>query len=143
MNGKRTDANYRPVPNVIKGIVPKGGGCCIGNSEKVSPDTLGLPRDDCFTTGTCTRFGNGVWSTGRAAYETKNYGSTSPTVPAGATRYAYDLAEIARAGGAASTGPPRPIRNAAWSSPPGSTAPPIRSAARRATFPSRSSSASS
>ena len=105
MNGKRTDANYRPAPNVIKGIVPKGGGSCIGNSEKVSPNTLGLPRDDCFTTGTCTRFGNGVWSTGRAAYETKNYGSTPPTVPAGATRYAYYLAEIAKAGGAASTTP--------------------------------------
>ena len=105
MNGKRTDANYRPAPNVIKGIVPKGGGSCIGNSEKVSPDTVGLPRDNCFTTGSCSRVGDGNWSSGRTTYETKNYGTTPPSVPAGATRYAYYLAEIARAGGGGSTAP--------------------------------------
>lgn len=106
MNGRRNDPNYRPAPNVIKGIVPNNGGSCIGNSEQASPDTVGLPRDGCFAAGTCTRFGDGNWSTGRATYEATNYsGGTPPDVPGGASRYQYYLAEIAQAGGAGSTTP--------------------------------------
>lgn len=105
MNGKRTDPNYRPAPNVIKGIVPKGSGSCIGNSEKASPNTIALPRDDCFKSGTCSRIGNGTWTTGRASYESTNYGTRRLSVPAGATRYEYYLAEIASAGGGGSKAP--------------------------------------
>lgn len=104
MNGERNDPDYAPAPNVIKGIVPNGGGSCIGNNEAVSPDTVGLPRDDCFNPlpGTCGRFGDGDWSIGRTNYVNTNYGGVDPH-PAATTRYEYYLAEIAAAGGGAST----------------------------------------
>jgi len=102
MNGKKNNPDYAPAPNVIKGVVPQGGGTCIGNSEELSEDTLGLPHDDCFEGGTCERFGTGNWSAGRADYVDANYGGTDPHSGA-TTRYAYYLAEIAAAGGASST----------------------------------------
>jgi Flp pilus assembly protein TadG len=110
MNGERNDPDYAPAPNVIKGIVPNGGGSCI-NNPRVSPNTVGLPRDDCFNTGTCSRFGTGVWSTGRATYVSRNYGTSDPH-PTALTRYQYYLDEIASAGsgpiltGRAETGKP-------------------------------------
>jgi Flp pilus assembly protein TadG len=97
MNGRRNNPDYAPAPNVIKGIVPRGNGSCI-NQASVSANTLPLPRDDCFGSGTCARFGTGVWAGGRAAYVTANYGDSDPH-PAALTRYAYYLAEIAAAGG--------------------------------------------
>lgn len=93
MNGEKNDPDYAPAPNVIKGIVPKGGGDCIGNNEEISPDTLGLPRDDCFASGGCGRFGDGIWSTGRTAYVNVNYGGDDPH-PEALTRYDYYMAEI-------------------------------------------------
>ncbi len=110
MNGRRNNPAYAPAPNVIKGIVPNGGGSCINNA-RVSPDTVALPRDDCFVSGTCGRFGTGVWSAGRTTYVARNYGGSDPH-PAALTRYGYYLAEIARAGagpiltGRAETGRP-------------------------------------
>jgi len=101
MNSKKNDPNYRPAPNVIKGIVPNGGGMCIGNNEAPSPDTAGLPHDDCFGGG-CTRYGDGNWTVGRANYVTVNYGGVDPH-PAATTRYEYYLAEIAAAGGGSSS----------------------------------------
>ncbi|SFC07888.1 TadE/TadG family type IV pilus assembly protein [Tropicimonas isoalkanivorans] len=95
MNGAKNDPDYAPAPNVIKGIVPKNGnGACIGNSEEASPDTVGLPRDTCFASGTCTRFGDGNWS--RTEYVAKNYGGVDPH-PSATTRFAYYKAEIAAA----------------------------------------------
>ncbi|MEZ5796203.1 MAG: TadE/TadG family type IV pilus assembly protein [Paracoccaceae bacterium] len=109
MNGKRNNPDYAPAPNVIKGIVPRGGGSCIGNNSNPSPDTVGMPRDDCFGNGSCTRFGNGIWSNGRSTYVTSNYNGTDPH-PAALTRYQYYLAEIATSGailtGKAETGRP-------------------------------------
>lgn len=105
MNGKKTDPAYAPAPNVIKGIVPNGGGACIGGNPQPSPNTAGLPRDTCFGSGTCGsggRYGDGNWSAGRAAYVTTNYGSTDPH-PGAVTRYEYYLAEIAAAGGGSSS----------------------------------------
>lgn len=101
MSGKKSDANYPPAPNVIKGVVPKGGQSCIGNNPTVSPNTVALPRDTCFGNGSCSRFGDGNWSTGRANYVAKNYGTADPHASA-ATRYQYYLAEIASAGGGGS-----------------------------------------
>ena len=101
MNGKRNDPDYAPAPNVIKGIVPQGGGSCIGQNEQISPDTLGLPRDDCFGSGTCGRYGDGDWSTGRAAYVTANYGGADPH-PGATTRYQYYKAEIGADGSSTS-----------------------------------------
>ncbi len=105
MNGKKNNPAYAPAPNVIKGIVPNGGGACIGGNPQPSPNTMGLPRDNCFAAGTCGnggRYGDGDWSAGRTAYVTTNYGGTDPH-PGAATRYEYYLAEIAAAGGGAST----------------------------------------
>ena len=109
MSTKKNDANYPAAPNVIKGIIPSGAGTsCIGNNSKPSTNTVALPRDNCFYTSTCgngNRFGDGNWSsatTGRPNYETKNYGATGK-YPTAATRYAYYKAEIAAAGGGAST----------------------------------------
>ncbi|MDE0589522.1 pilus assembly protein [Halocynthiibacter sp. C4] len=92
MNGKKNDPDYAPAPNVIKGIVPKSGQC-IGNSEEISPDTLGLPRDTCLVNGTCGRFGDGDWAAGRVDYVNTNYGGVDPH-PSATTRYEYYLAEI-------------------------------------------------
>ncbi len=102
MNGEKNDPAYPPAPNVIKGIVPKGGGSCIGQNEEISTDTVGMPRDDCFGSNSCGRFGDGGWSAGRINYVNVNYGGTDPH-PAATTRYAYYLAEIAAAGGAGSS----------------------------------------
>lgn len=111
MSSKKNDASYPAAPNVIKGIVPNGGGSsCIGNNSKTSPNTVALPRDDCFATASCAngnRFGNGVWTnatTGRPNYVAKNYGaSVADPHPTATTRYQYYKAEIASAGGGAST----------------------------------------
>lgn len=102
MNGNRTNPNYPPAPNVIKGIVPRGAGSsCIGNNGDPSPNTLPLPRDTCFGAGTCARFGNGNWAAGRVQYVATNYATPDPHASA-TTRYQYYLAEIARAGGGGS-----------------------------------------
>ena len=100
MNGKKNDPLYAPAPNVINGIVPNGGGQCVGGNPQVSPDTKGLPHDDCFPG--CGRFGDGNWTSGRATYVNWNYGGTDPH-PAAATRFEYYKAEIAAAGGGGSS----------------------------------------
>ena len=102
MNGKRNNPNYAPAPNVIKGIVPNGKGAkCTSSNSPASTNTVGLPRDTCFGSGGCARFGDGNWSAGRATYVSTNYGATDPH-PSATTRYAYYLAEIAAAGGGGS-----------------------------------------
>ncbi len=108
MSSKKNDANYPAAPNVIKGIIPNGAGAtCIGTNSKPSPNTVALPRDNCFYTSNCAngnRFGDGNWSsatTGRPNYETKNYGATGK-YPTATTRYAYYKAEINAAGGGGS-----------------------------------------
>lgn len=122
MNSAKSDPDFAPAPNVIKGIVPNGGGACIGNNVELSPNTMGQPRDTCFgdgtTANTCddvnggngSRFGDGSWN--RSAYYATNYAPFDGSVPADmqtwfddhgttaatATRYQVYLAEIARAG---------------------------------------------
>jgi Flp pilus assembly protein TadG len=110
MNGRRNDPNYAPAPNVIKGVVPNGGSACIGGNTGTA-DTSALPRDDCFPG--CAPFGDGNWSTGRAAYVVENYGTgedgtltphpdfTGTDMHSDAdTRYEYYLSEIAAASAA-------------------------------------------
>lgn len=105
MNSKHNDPDYAPAPNVIKGIVPRGNGSCVGNNSDGPPvsGTLPLPRDDCFPA--CSRFGDGDWSAGRTEYVNWNYGITpgAPNTPDphpnARTRYEYYLAEIAAANG--------------------------------------------
>ncbi|KIC31420.1 TadE/TadG family type IV pilus assembly protein [Leisingera sp. ANG-S5] len=103
MNGKRNDPDYPPAPNVIKGRKPKGGGSCIGNNEEAA-DSVALPRDNCFESGGCARFGDGNWAAGRTKYVDANYGGVDPH-PAAATRFEYYVAEINAAGGPGSGNP--------------------------------------
>lgn len=98
MNGKKNDPAYAPAANVIKGVVPKGGGMCVGNNPPASPNTMALPKDDCFAAGTCSRFGDGNWSTGRQQYVNWNYSGSDPYSGA-LTRYEYYLAELGTAAG--------------------------------------------
>ena len=106
-------ALYPPAPNVIKGLVDKNtGDACIGNGGAgPSPNTTGLPPDDCFTgpTPTCSRFGDADWSDGRANYVATNYGGADPH-PSAKTRYDYYKAEAGVSGdilsGRAETGRP-------------------------------------
>lgn len=125
---------YAPAPNVIKGLVRQGGGNggggnggggnggggnqCIGNNADPSPDTIRMPRDNCFHNGSCTqaspnRYGDGAWygtvdsnndgtaDTGYATYLSTNYGGSVPSeitaLGATPTRYQLYLAEIAYA----------------------------------------------
>ncbi|MEI4486857.1 Tad domain-containing protein [Frigidibacter sp. MR17.14] len=100
MSQNKTDPAYAPAPNVIKGVIPQGKGqTCVGTNSQVS-NTKKLPRDDC-SGSSCDRFGDGVWTTGRAAYVAANYGATDPHSGA-RTRFEYYMAEIAAHGGGAS-----------------------------------------
>ncbi len=105
MSSEKDNPIFAPAPNVIKGIQPNNGACNWNNSQATG-DTAALPRDDCYPG--CAPYGNGTWSAGRTTavtgYVAKNYGGTDPHSSA-VTRYQYYLAEIAAAGGAASTAP--------------------------------------
>ena len=101
MNGAKNDPAYAPAPNVIRGL-ELGTNGCTAPSPDLSTDTLGLPRDDCFSTGLCTRYGDGTWTLGRLAYVAANYGVVDPH-PEAVTRFDYYKAEIEAAGGGAST----------------------------------------
>jgi Flp pilus assembly protein TadG len=109
MNGEKNDPDYPPAPNVISGLVPQGGSC-IGQNENPSPDTIAIPRDTCFASGTCpyARVGDSVWD--QQSYLDVNHdldgdgvGSDShlPQLPVGSrfagsgTRYELYLREIA------------------------------------------------
>ncbi|MGB8621603.1 MAG: hypothetical protein WCD16_02180, partial [Paracoccaceae bacterium] len=110
MNGEKNSADYPPAPNVLSGLVSKGGKSCIGQQEQISPDTLPLPRDNCFASNSCdenNRFGDGDWSAGLHDYLMANHDIDSNTtdykqvldfseVPTGLrdTRYGLYLAEI-------------------------------------------------
>ena len=59
---KKSDPRYAPAANVIKGWAPrKSNKTC---TEAPSSHALGLPRDDCFDSNSCTssRIGNGDWN---------------------------------------------------------------------------------
>lgn len=109
MNGDKNNSDYRPAPNVIKGIKAAsgnnnqgggGGNSCIGNNYTAS-SAMPLPRDDCFATASCpegNRFGTETWA--KAAYVSANH-TVDPTLahPMGGdftgTRYEMYRAEIA------------------------------------------------
>ncbi|WP_096787454.1 Tad domain-containing protein [Rhodobacter sp. CZR27] len=97
MQHAANDPKYPAAPNVIKGYVSRTKGKSCDNSPG-SPDSMALPRDTCFATRACSRYGDGNWAAGRTAYVAKNYGGTDPH-PGARTRYEYYLAEIAAAAG--------------------------------------------
>lgn len=123
LNSAQNDPMFAPAPNVIKGRVPNAGGgstdktsangnggssgggpVCINNAMDASPNTGELPIDDCMTNGSCGRFGDGNWTTGRRTYVTWNYNNNDPHRSV-ATRYDYYLAELSAHGGPGSSTP--------------------------------------
>jgi hypothetical protein len=122
MGGERNVAEYAPAPNTIKGYANVRRGNGNGQCDIVTDNrSMGLPRDDCMATNTCpsgnSRFGDGTWTQGRAAYVEANYGDGNPATPEtdphaiATTRYEYYLSELASrtasgilAGGRAETG---------------------------------------
>ncbi len=95
---------YPAAPNVLSSFQPSSGQC-IANDPQVSTSVMGLPGDDCQSTGGCPLLGNGDWSDGRQAYIDANYGGTDPH-PDATTRYDFYLAEIeaSASGGGSSSG---------------------------------------
>ncbi|MER8615955.1 pilus assembly protein TadG-related protein [Mesorhizobium sp. M1409] len=99
-NGSLNPANYPPAPNTRKGLAVKNAGKPSCTYEAPSAAQASqykpLPRDNCFTAGTCTvpsggansRLGDGSWD--RAGYWAVNHPSTSygsTGLPANASRY--------------------------------------------------------
>lgn len=109
MNQLKNDPDYAPGPNVISGWDHTGGGC-LNNNPTLSTNTIPMPPDDCFdpVSGLCngSRFGDGNWTSGQAAYNLMNYGvgpdgTLTPHAqgaPTGNTRYQVYLDEVSRAG---------------------------------------------
>lgn len=71
MSQKKTDPDYPPAPNVISGVMPAGGGSCIGQNGGPTSNTRALPKDACIAAGTC-RYGSGNWD--YDGYIDKNHG---------------------------------------------------------------------
>ncbi len=107
--GLKNDPNYYPSKNVVKGLgYGRGGGATkcdpqttgfntySGPSDPDGAELLQYPRDNCFYNGTCTRFGDGVWS--KSDYCTVNYGDTScapvTSTKEMSTRYGLYRAEV-------------------------------------------------
>ena len=93
-NNLRNNPLYPPAPNVLSGYGASVG-VCIGENAVALPTRMGLPEDDCQAAGTCSLWGDGDWSAGRADYVLRNYGGIDPH-PEAQTRYDYYLAEIER-----------------------------------------------
>ncbi len=72
MASAKNDPNYAPAPNVISGYKQN----CNPN-KTASTNTKRMPRNDCFTSGTCSRFGQGyipATSANYAQYMDMNFG---------------------------------------------------------------------
>jgi hypothetical protein len=101
-NGNLGGVNYPPAPNVTKGMTYsiQGNSCTFTPSASAS----GMPRDNCFYSGTCTSTGSGAllrgdgsWSDHAQAYWDANHSTkTKPANygQAGFTRYDLYLWEL-------------------------------------------------
>ncbi len=108
-NGLKNDSDYYPAKNVVKGLgYGRGGGATqcdpkttgfntwSGPGDPDGAELVQYPRDNCFYNGTCTRFGDGVWS--KADYCNVNYGNNTCSqvipAPSDGTRYGLYRAEV-------------------------------------------------
>jgi Putative Flp pilus-assembly TadE/G-like len=89
LQSKRTDPAFAPAANVTKGLTHANNQCAL-NKFTPAPDTVPLPRDACFGTGTCegARFGDGTSTAALGAYWSANHGGAAlPGELTGGTRY--------------------------------------------------------
>jgi hypothetical protein len=102
LSSKRSDPAFAPAANVTKGKVNTAQ--CRSNTLQTPPpanNTVPLPRDTCFGSGTCvttpdgsSRFGNGLTDAQRNAYWMTNHGAALPGSLLGATRFQMYRYEI-------------------------------------------------
>ena len=104
MSQFKNNAAYTVAPNIISGFIPNGA--CGWNNVSASTNSIGLPHDNCFGSGSCSRYGDGNWD--YALYIDTNYGDGNgvldasedshlvPHIPAAyaGTRYGIYVAEI-------------------------------------------------
>ena len=89
LQGKQTDPDFAPAANVTKGMSHAPNQCQL-NQFTPAPDTVPLPRDGCFESGTCEagRFGDVVTTAQLSDYWSANHGGAAlPAELAGGTRY--------------------------------------------------------
>lgn len=105
MTQAKNDSDYTVAPNIISGFAPGNNGC-LPNNPTASTNSIGLPHDNCFGSGTCSRYGDGAWD--YDGYIDTNYGNGNGTLDAGedahllshipavyaGTRYGVYVAEI-------------------------------------------------
>jgi hypothetical protein len=89
LQSKRNDSAFAPAANVTKGMTHAPNQCRLDQLSP-APDTVPLPRDGCFESGTCDggRFGDVVSTDQLSAYWSANHGGAAlPTELTGGTRY--------------------------------------------------------
>jgi hypothetical protein len=89
LQNKQADPDFAPAANVTKGMTHAPNKCRMNQLEP-APDTVPLPRDGCFESGTCEggRFGDGVTTAQLNDYWSANHGGAAlPGELAGGTRY--------------------------------------------------------
>jgi len=95
LNSKQSDPAFAPSVNVTKGKV--AGPQCRSNQLSDPPpppdDTVPIPRDRCFTNGTCERFGDAQWDTEMIDYWNTNHPGIAVPGPFD-TRFEYYRYEI-------------------------------------------------
>ncbi|SFE11100.1 Putative Flp pilus-assembly TadE/G-like [Sulfitobacter brevis] len=100
--GLQNNPAFSGAPNVLTGITNRLGQCnflpgllngLLGGGSGAGGD-LGLPADDCVSSGACGIQGDGTWEAGRTAYINAHYKGTDPH-PSARTRFAFYQAEIA------------------------------------------------
>ncbi|MFT4706188.1 MAG: hypothetical protein ACJAY6_001625 [Yoonia sp.] len=94
MSSFKNNSNYTVAPNIISGLVPTGS--CGWNNVSASTDSIGLPHDNCFGSGGCTRYGDGNWD--YDTYIDINYGDANGTLDAGEDAHLVSLIPAAYAG---------------------------------------------
>lgn len=108
MSGERNNPHYAPGPHVVTGLANASGGgaACLSTNTEATPDTMPFPVDDCFSDGTCSRFGDANWTEGRKMYVDRNYNDNNgdsvgdtDLFETATTRWEYYNAEIAAAAG--------------------------------------------
>lgn len=96
LTNKKNDPNFAPSANVTKGKTHLPNQCRLNQLDDppVGSETVALPRDSCFSLGTCAqtgdgspRLGNGITNVELLDYWLTNHGVALPGSLLGGTRY--------------------------------------------------------